>query len=304
MLNPQQVVLVSDRLLSCNGVPVNEESNKTFLFTCRNARLAIGYTGVAELGKFVTREWLPVALMESASPDFLMAPTIERFKDRATRDLKNLRAKKPSDKHLSIVLAGYCYDEEPPRIYCWLVSNFEGCCDQHRPLGSSSDQFMAFYHRDKRPAESDVCLLLPVGVAKAVIRQNLESLHSLLHDNKPAEALVGKGIEVIRATAQSVRGKGRIGEQCNSIVLPSNPEIEPIAEYHSAKIATRRYLPGVINACGDDSGVFALNEGWVEGRTADEQPTIMSVPKVGRNQPCPCGNGKKYKKCHGQTSRS
>jgi preprotein translocase subunit SecA len=23
------------------------------------------------------------------------------------------------------------------------------------------------------------------------------------------------------------------------------------------------------------------------------------VPKVGRNDPCPCGSGKKYKKCHG-----
>ena len=22
-------------------------------------------------------------------------------------------------------------------------------------------------------------------------------------------------------------------------------------------------------------------------------------PKVGRNEPCPCGSGKKYKKCHG-----
>jgi preprotein translocase subunit SecA len=23
------------------------------------------------------------------------------------------------------------------------------------------------------------------------------------------------------------------------------------------------------------------------------------VPKVGRNDPCPCGSGKKYKYCHG-----
>jgi preprotein translocase subunit SecA len=25
-------------------------------------------------------------------------------------------------------------------------------------------------------------------------------------------------------------------------------------------------------------------------------------PKVGRNDPCPCGSGKKYKKCHGQAA--
>ncbi len=24
-------------------------------------------------------------------------------------------------------------------------------------------------------------------------------------------------------------------------------------------------------------------------------------PKVGRNAPCPCGSGKKYKNCHGKT---
>jgi preprotein translocase subunit SecA len=24
------------------------------------------------------------------------------------------------------------------------------------------------------------------------------------------------------------------------------------------------------------------------------------VPSVGRNDPCPCGSGQKYKKCHGK----
>jgi preprotein translocase subunit SecA len=27
-----------------------------------------------------------------------------------------------------------------------------------------------------------------------------------------------------------------------------------------------------------------------------------SMPKVGRNEPCPCGSGKKYKKCHGRNA--
>lgn len=26
---------------------------------------------------------------------------------------------------------------------------------------------------------------------------------------------------------------------------------------------------------------------------------VREQPKVGRNDPCPCGSGKKYKKCHG-----
>ncbi|HZW14542.1 MAG TPA: preprotein translocase subunit SecA [Noviherbaspirillum sp.] len=31
-----------------------------------------------------------------------------------------------------------------------------------------------------------------------------------------------------------------------------------------------------------------------------QQPVVNSMPKVGRNDPCPCGSGKKYKQCHGK----
>jgi preprotein translocase subunit SecA len=30
------------------------------------------------------------------------------------------------------------------------------------------------------------------------------------------------------------------------------------------------------------------------------QPQVNGLPKVGRNDPCPCGSGKKYKQCHGK----
>ncbi len=39
----------------------------------------------------------------------------------------------------------------------------------------------------------------------------------------------------------------------------------------------------------------------LSGRRAGErQGTIAAETKVGRNEPCPCGSGKKYKKCHGE----
>jgi preprotein translocase subunit SecA len=50
----------------------------------------------------------------------------------------------------------------------------------------------------------------------------------------------------------------------------------------------------------------------VEGRGAmgggmreapQKQRTVKrDMPKVGRNDPCPCGSGKKYKKCCGKTA--
>jgi preprotein translocase subunit SecA len=32
-----------------------------------------------------------------------------------------------------------------------------------------------------------------------------------------------------------------------------------------------------------------------------QETVVRATPKVGRNDPCPCGSGKKYKKCHGAT---
>jgi len=33
--------------------------------------------------------------------------------------------------------------------------------------------------------------------------------------------------------------------------------------------------------------------------SASEKKQAVSAKKAGRNDPCPCGSGKKYKKCHG-----
>ena len=40
---------------------------------------------------------------------------------------------------------------------------------------------------------------------------------------------------------------------------------------------------------------------WVfcSGSTASAQQVTRAAPKVGRNEPCPCGSGKKYKRCCG-----
>jgi preprotein translocase subunit SecA len=56
-----------------------------------------------------------------------------------------------------------------------------------------------------------------------------------------------------------------------------------------------------IDAAGED---YAANErdrfepGGAD--TAVKQEPIKVAPKIGRNDPCPCGSGKKYKNCHGK----
>jgi preprotein translocase subunit SecA len=42
------------------------------------------------------------------------------------------------------------------------------------------------------------------------------------------------------------------------------------------------------------------NEDGSVSQEADPTTQLAQVPKVGRNEPCPCGSGKKYKMCHGR----
>ncbi|MCP9751866.1 preprotein translocase subunit SecA [Ferruginibacter sp. HRS2-29] len=53
-----------------------------------------------------------------------------------------------------------------------------------------------------------------------------------------------------------------------------------------------------IDAAGDD---YAANErDYFDPSTPVKQEPVRVEPKIGRNDPCPCGSGKKYKNCHGQ----
>ncbi len=48
--------------------------------------------------------------------------------------------------------------------------------------------------------------------------------------------------------------------------------------------------------------VIESHGGDGDGAPRPKQETVVRTqPKVGRNEPCPCGSGKKYKKCHGAT---
>ena len=49
-------------------------------------------------------------------------------------------------------------------------------------------------------------------------------------------------------------------------------------------------------------GANANREAGNAASRAAQRPTapIVNGPKIGRNDPCPCGSGKKFKNCHGR----
>ena len=53
-----------------------------------------------------------------------------------------------------------------------------------------------------------------------------------------------------------------------------------------------------IDAAGSD---YAANENdYFDPSPPVKQAPVRVEPKIGRNDPCPCGSGKKYKQCHGK----
>src|ERR1043165_9557196 len=76
-----------------------------------------------------------------------------------------------------------------------------------------------------------------------------------------------------------------------------------IIKTFNPKYQKRPNLPpsGVIVA---GNALFQMSE--EEARKLQRQPTQIlapprpAAPKAGRNQPCPCGSGMQFKKCHGK----
>ncbi|MCP5415764.1 MAG: preprotein translocase subunit SecA [Chromatiaceae bacterium] len=69
---------------------------------------------------------------------------------------------------------------------------------------------------------------------------------------------------------------------------------EPIRSQEEFQFKHEEFT-GFADAETDDSG--RPGEG---DETLQQQPYVRAERKVGRNEPCPCGSGKKYKQCHGR----
>jgi len=87
---------------------------------------------------------------------------------------------------------------------------------------------------------------------------------------------------------------------CHS-TIPIEENRAPIREGREQKtdMSKMRVNKDEIDAIGDD---YAANEKdyFDPSGTAVKQEPVKVGPKIGRNDPCPCGSGKKYKNCHGK----
>lgn len=85
--------------------------------------------------------------------------------------------------------------------------------------------------------------------------------------------------------------KREVTQVLMTVQVRSEAEAEPVevavenVQYHHADYE---------EALGHADASESINE--------EHQPFVRDGQKIGRNDPCPCGSGKKYKQCHGQLS--
>ena len=93
---------------------------------------------------------------------------------------------------------------------------------------------------------------------------------------------------IFRATTSPRAYQSFLGD-LHRMAQAQHAEMAPLAGGRPAASAAR--------GAADPGAESAMNAALA---AAHAQPSRRDAPKVGRNDPCPCGSGKKYKKCCGK----
>jgi preprotein translocase subunit SecA len=111
--------------------------------------------------------------------------------------------------------------------------------------------------------------------------------------------------------------RGRVEEEVVRWLFGLRPVVEDEVVKPLVAAPKRRATPLTLNHPAADSipAFAAARSRPIEADLGPEAPQPARVggddavktvrreePKVGRNDPCPCGSGKKYKKCHGMAA--
>jgi preprotein translocase subunit SecA len=84
-------------------------------------------------------------------------------------------------------------------------------------------------------------------------------------------------------------------DRIDTTTIRSLFNLQVVAEQAPETLQERRARrASALNFTGPNQGATAAGE-----EAGKSKPMVRDQPKVGRNEPCPCGSGKKYKKCHG-----
>ena len=94
--------------------------------------------------------------------------------------------------------------------------------------------------------------------------------------------------------------KNEVTRTLMTVRIQSGEEVEQAAEQMEQR--GERVTNVTYTAPSETGEAETLPEAQLRGAAALGAGAAAAVPRVGRNEPCPCGSGKKYKHCHGALS--
>jgi preprotein translocase subunit SecA len=136
--------------------------------------------------------------------------------------------------------------------------------------------------------------IIMLNIIDAQWKDHLLSLDHL----KQGIGLVGYGQKdpLVEYKKQSFDMFQEMLDRIDTNTIRSLFNLQVVAEEPPETLRQRRLprRPSALTFTGPNQGAAAAGE--EDGKV---KTVVRDQPKVGRNEPCPCGSGKKYKKCHG-----
>jgi preprotein translocase subunit SecA len=109
----------------------------------------------------------------------------------------------------------------------------------------------------------------------------------------------------VRDEAELVREEEARQRRLMQALQAQHAEAQSLLAATDAAAAAPAAPAGSLRAAAAVGAGAGAGAGALPGLTGDgAAPFIRSDRKVGRNEPCPCGSGKKYKHCHGQLQQA
>ena len=95
-------------------------------------------------------------------------------------------------------------------------------------------------------------------------------------------------------------------DQQAAVETPEQEAEQKLPEFkHKARRVVLQHQSSATSGAADEKSTRDTSrddQPEVEGDQTKQKAPRREEPKVGRNEPCPCGSGKKYKKCHGASA--
>src|SRR5262249_49250661 len=192
-----------------------------------------------------THQWLLDSLYEVGPPDYIALSILERLKDKASEDFKNhpeLRQINKRNKRLSVMFSGYLDGIEPPLGSCAILTNYQDF-SAGKDSSEAWDAFECTYWQEKRPWDGEFSLIQRVGAWQAMTHCDENTLRTFVENVRPAQAIIGKAVEMLREMADRKTAGNNIGKQISVVCLPRDKTVSLSTSYHSNVVSHNIFFP-------------------------------------------------------------